>query len=583
MPPRPNPRAAYTGAMPRKNRTRARADAPALERILDPTTTSFDDAWVGMEPTFQSAKSVRKWREMSEREGGEDAYFLDHYMLRTLRKVARQIVKAWRKAERKKDADCFFDCVKRKKELDQWKDIRQNVTFRWDDKKLGDLEVKWTMDPETFEYGIKPVPLVWFYDEAFIGFLEKFVWAVPIDAGLRPSMAHGGAQFSLSAKTFMTGSLLADTIADKLNRPELAMWLFDWPNADDRSFRATRARHSAFATVIEEYWSGAYHPRARGRELTPLDVYLDNVFVPAAGMAGLIDAKTGPIGSPREVFQTNFAFGRAVRLRAQNVDPGYWQAAHPAEVGYRPDQIMRYSEGNLNRLQIAGEFHVKSGEVLNLERVPPAGDPLEQSMLYAEASWENRGQMGRTSARDFVEALLLDVHNARRLARNPRVQVKPAGALLQDQILIDAEATVKKHGGMRALDKLRKAAKKSNAESSRGRLKSEWIEPETLLWSAWNALPVNDKAAISAEIVESFAAYVENARAYDPRKLQGDPMLWHRHRVHPQIWKSLAAAKRSVASGSVALKELDAFHARKKHYLSMRPGFSPINEPRPWK
>ena len=90
----------------------------ALERTLDPTSSSFDDAWVGMEPTFQSAKSVRKWREMSAEEGGEDAYFLDHYMLGTLRKVARQIVKTWRKAQRKKDPDCFFDSVKRTKELD---------------------------------------------------------------------------------------------------------------------------------------------------------------------------------------------------------------------------------------------------------------------------------------------------------------------------------------------------------------------------------------------------------------------------------------------------------------------------------
>ncbi|MDQ6801050.1 MAG: hypothetical protein M3041_09460 [Acidobacteriota bacterium] len=552
-------------------------------KFLDPTTSSFEDAWVGMEPTFQTAKSVKKWRKLSEEEGGEDAYFLDEYMLGTLRKVARQIVKTWRKAERKKDSDCFFDSVKRKKELDQWKDIRQNVTFRWDDKRRGDLEVKWTLDPETFEYGIKPVPLAWFYDTHFLGFLEKFVWGVPIAAGLSPSMAHGGAQFSLSAKTFMGGSLLADTIADKLNRPELTMWLFDWPNPDDRSFRATRERYSAFAGVIEEYWSGAYHPRARGRQLTPLDVYLDSAFVPAAGKAGLVDAKKGPLGSAREVFQTNFAFGRAVRLRAQNVHPGYWQSAHPAEVGYRPDQIMRYSEGNLNRLQIAGEFHVKSGEVLNPERVPEADAPLEQSMLYGEASWENRGQMGRTSARDFVEALLLDVHNARRLARNPHVRVKAAGALLQDQILIDAEATVKKYAGEKAVSKLHKTAEKENRDGSRERLKSDWIEPETLFWSAWKALPVRNKAAISAEIVESFAAYVENAREYDPRKAEGDPMLWHRHRIHPELWRALAAGKNSFRSNSMALKELEAFRVDEKHYASMRPIFSPVNDREPWK
>jgi len=554
-----------------------------LEAFLDPARSSFDDAWVGMEPTFQSAKSVKKWRELSEQEGGEDAYFVDEYMLGTLRKVARQIVKSWRKENSRENPACFFDAVKRTKELDQWKDIRQNVTFRWDDKRRSDFEVKWSMDPETFEYGIKPVPLAWFYDQRFIAFLEKFVWGVPLEAGLIPSIAHGGAQFSLSAKTFMTGSLLADTIADKLNRPELTMWLLDWPNADDRSFRATGARHAAFARAIDEYWSGAYHPRARGRELTPLDVYLDQAFVPAAGRAGLVDPNTGPVGSIREVFQTNFAFGRAVRLRAQNVHPGYWQAAHPADVGYRPDQIMRYSEGNLNRLQIAGEYHVKSGEVLDPERLPLASEPLEQSMLYKEASWENRGQMGRTSAQDFVEALLLDVHNARRLAANPHVQVLGAGALLQDQILIDAEATVKKYAGEKALGKLHRKAEKENLESSRERLRSDWIEPETLFWSAWKALPIEEKAAISSEVVESFAGYVEDAREYDPRKPEGDPMLWHRHRVHPELWKALAAAKKSLSPDSLALKELETFEADRKRYASMRPCFSPIDEPEPWK
>lgn len=66
---------------------------PFMKRdaVLDPTKSSFDDAWVGMEPTFQSAKSVKKWRKLSEEEGGEDAYFLDAYMLGTLRKVARRI------------------------------------------------------------------------------------------------------------------------------------------------------------------------------------------------------------------------------------------------------------------------------------------------------------------------------------------------------------------------------------------------------------------------------------------------------------------------------------------------------------
>ena len=134
---------------------------------------------------------------------------------------------------------------------------------------FADFEVRWTLDPETFEYSIKPVPLAWFYDRRFVAFLERFIWGAPLAAGLAPSIAHGGAQFSLSAKTFLGGSLLADDIADKLNHPELSTWIMDWPNPDDRAFRATRERHAAFERVLGEYWAGSYHPRARGRGSPP--------------------------------------------------------------------------------------------------------------------------------------------------------------------------------------------------------------------------------------------------------------------------------------------------------------------------
>jgi len=554
-----------------------------LATFRDPTASDFDHAWLGLEPTFQSRKSVQKWLDMSVDEEGEDAYFSDSYMLGKQQKIAKEIVRSWRKRRSKKDADCFFDTVERKKELDQWDAVRQNLQFHWDDKELDDFEVKWSIDPETFEYSIKPVPLVWLYNERFVAFLEKFVWGPPLSAGLAPSMAHGGAQFSISAKTFLGGSLLADVITDKLNHPELSTWLMDWPNPDDRSFRATPGRLAAFERVLNEYWEGAYHPRARGRELTPIDVYLDRDFVPAAGQPGLVHSKTGPVGSAREIFQTNFAFGRAVRLRAQNVHPGYWQAAHLEEIGYRPDQIMRYSEGNLNRLQIAGEFHVKSGETLDPDRVPSADAPLEQSMLYGEASWENRAQMGRTSARDFVEAVLLDVHTARRLAANPGVRVIAAGGLLQDQILVDAEATIRKHAGDKILGEMRKKAERDNLAASHGRLKSGWIEPEELLWAAWKALPQPDKAAIAVEIVETFTAYVEGARAYDPRHPQGDPMEWHRHRVHPELWKAIGAESSRRKGRIVSTRELEKWQADRKIYEARRPVFSPLDISPPWK
>ncbi len=50
-----------------------------------------------------------------------------------------------------------------------------------------------------------------------------------------------------------------------------------------------------------------------------------------------MDAKRGgPAGSKREVFQTNFAFGRAVRLAAQSIDPGYWQSPIPTKMATGP-------------------------------------------------------------------------------------------------------------------------------------------------------------------------------------------------------------------------------------------------------
>jgi len=556
-----------------------------LSTFRDPTTSDFDNAWLGLEPTFQSRKSVRKWMDMAVDKEGEDGYFEDPYMLGTLKKVAVDFVRLWRKRRAKYDPSCYFDSVERKKELDKWESVRQNLEFKWPEtkkKKLRDFEVRWTIDPETFEYSIKPVPLVWFYDPWFLAFLETFVWGAPLAAGLKPSLAHGGGQFSMSAKTLMGGSLLADIIAEKLNHPGLSTWIMDWPNPDARSFRATSERFAAFTRILDEYWAGGYHPRAHGRELTPLDVYLDRGFVPAEGRHHLIDSEKGPLGSKREVFQTNFAFGRAVRLRAQNIQPGYWQSAHPDEKGYRPDQIMRYSECNLNRFQIAGEFHVKSGEVLDPERIPRAGDPLEQSMLYDEASWENRGQMGRTSARDYAEAILLDIHATRRLAAGSRVRVIPAGGLLQDQLHSGAAATIKKHAGAAVMDKLHRKAEKANLEASHERLKSDWIEPEELFWTAWKALPAGEKTAIAVEIVETFVGYVENARAFDPRRPEDDPMEWHRHRIHPELWDALVSGRKDVADGSVAVRELDLYQGNSGTYDARRPIFSPAGIPVPW-
>jgi hypothetical protein len=62
--------------------------------------TDFGHAWVGMEPTFQSEKSVQKWKKMSAEPGGEEAYFEDDYMLKTQKKVVKKI---------KKRCECIID------------------------------------------------------------------------------------------------------------------------------------------------------------------------------------------------------------------------------------------------------------------------------------------------------------------------------------------------------------------------------------------------------------------------------------------------------------------------------------------
>ena len=551
-------------------------------RSIDATGASgFDTAWVGMEPTFSNKKAVRKWARMAAKEGGEDAYFEDRYMLRMQRKIAHDIRKEYLARRRKKDSACIFDRVELERGVDQWKVERQNLVFAWSKRSNETFEVRFGLDPETFEFGIKPVPISWLYEADFVHFLQRFVWEVPRRHGLSASIAHGGGQFSLSARTFMRGSLLADDIATRLNHPELSTWIMDYPNPDDRAFRATARRLRAFESVLEAYWRGAFHPRALG-VLTVENAFLDRGFAPAFdAVPGSMRNNAGPKGSDRDVFQTNFAFGRAVRLAAQNVDPGYWQSAHPDEDGYRPDQIMRYSEGNLNRLQIAGELHVKSGKVLDKEDVPELDAPLDIDMLYDEASWENRAQMARTSAEDFVEAVLLDVHHAMYLVKHPHVRVR--GSLVQDQLMAQGVETLQRVAP-KTLTRLRKEARVSNLEASGGRIKTDWIEPETLFWSVWKRLPLGEQAAIACEAVEGFLERVHQAASEDRRHdVDRDPMEAHRHRIHPVLWRTLERERGVLAQRTKVRAEWKAWRKDGKKYLARRPVWSVTNARAPWK
>ena len=558
-------------------------DNPRMVSALDsyrlPETTGWEHGWVGLEPTFQSRKSIRKWREMARTEAGEVAYFGDKYMLRKQLEVARAVVDRYTERRKKGKKSTPFARVKLERELDQWEVRRQNLHFYWSADGLDDVEAKWGFDPETFEWSIKPVPVAWFYEEPFLRFLEEFVFGVPLAHGLTPSIAHGGGQFSLSAKCLMGGSVMADDIAYRVNHPELATFIMDWPNPDDRPFRATRKRLDAFRAVLASYWAGGFHPRALG-PLTVENALLERGVGPnPAPPPGLMDPGKGPIGDARTVFQTNFAFSRGVRGQAQVVHAGYWQAASPAAEGYQPDQIGRYSEVNLNRIQIAGELHVKSGTVLSPERIPELGAPLDGSMLYGEASYEDRGQMGRTSGRDMVEAVLLDIHYLQHLARHPHVTVEES--ILQDQLLADGEATVRRHGGDKALARLRAEARAANTADG-GRMLCDFIEPETLFWEAWKVLPDGDRAAIAREAIGAFAERVEAAAAVDPRPESkgADPMEWHRHRIHPVLWKALDGV--GLKARDPVRRELELWKDGEDRYLARRPCFSQAGLDPPW-
>ncbi len=540
---------------------------------------SFAHAWAGMEPTFSNAKAVRKWERMSARPGGEDAWMRDRWMLRKLHEVGHRLLESYERRRERGDSGCIFPDVELDVDRDPWDVERVNLRFSTGRARDPEFEVRFGLDPETFEYSIKPVPLAWFHDQRFVRFLSEFVWRVPRKLGLVASMAHGGGQFSFSAKTYLQGSLLADDIADRLNHPELATWINDYPNADARSFRATNERCAAFVRVIEQYWAGAFHPDAIG-VLRVHNALLDRGFDPAhAPPAGLMDAARGAQGDPPTVFQTNFAFGRAVRKRAQDVTPGYWQSQHPDEDGYRGDQIMRYSEGNLNRLQIAGELHVKSGKVLSVEDVPEFDAPLDLSMLHEEASWEHRGQMSRTSAEDYVEALLLEAHHAEWLSHHPHVTL--ASSLAQDVILKDGEATLQRRAPERMAE-LRRSARAANLEASRGRVKSDFVEPETLFWAGWHVLKPGEQAAIAREAILGFVERVERAASVDPRARLAEPMAAHRHRVHPLLWAALPFDAGALAREEVLVHELRRWREDEAHCLQQRPRWSPTGSTPPW-
>src|SRR5690606_10069381 len=101
----------------------------AMPSVHRPDETGFDSAWVGLEPTFATRKSVEKWRRMSRRSGGEDAYFRDGYMLRLQKKVAKTIRRKYERQLRKGRDHCLFDRVECESDRDPWGEKRWKLSF----------------------------------------------------------------------------------------------------------------------------------------------------------------------------------------------------------------------------------------------------------------------------------------------------------------------------------------------------------------------------------------------------------------------------------------------------------------------
>jgi hypothetical protein len=538
------------------------------------------ETWVSLEPTFTSREVLANFAVVTAQEGGEDAWFEEPAMRSTQKEVALEICRAHGQHAAQAGEDGLFERTELRVGADAYGVERHEIDFCWRGQAHEPFNVRVTLDPEVIEYGTKPVPVAWLYEPAFVGFLQEMLWDVPARQGLVVAMAHGGGQFHLGAKTFLQGSLLADLVAWRVDHPELATWILGFANRDERAFAATAARRAACMDAIEAWWSGRIHPTATGT-VTVGDVFSARPITPAsAPRPDLADAQRGVRGGPQTEAQANFAFARWLCEKVQIVDTGYWQSINPRADGFKPAQVARYSECNFLRVQLKGEFDIKSGRLLDADAIPELATPIGVDVLARQASVEYRAQASRTSAHDYAEAVLLEVHHLQRLLARPRVSVR--ASLLQDQILRDAEATLRR---LRPddLDRLRKRARERNAELSEGRIKSDRIEPEALMWAAWKALPDGERAAVAREAITGFIAHVEEAAAFDPRPtVKADPMAPHRHRVHPLLWKALQAQRADLAPSDPVTRELQAWEKDAKVYLARRPVWSPTALRPPW-
>ena len=69
-----------------------------LSEVGRSDTTDPGHAWLGMEPTFSSKKSVKLWAKLSQTEEMEDQFFEHPYILKKEKAVAQAMLKKYRAA-----------------------------------------------------------------------------------------------------------------------------------------------------------------------------------------------------------------------------------------------------------------------------------------------------------------------------------------------------------------------------------------------------------------------------------------------------------------------------------------------------
>jgi len=69
---------------------------------------------------------------------------------------------------------------------------------------------------------------------------------------------------------------------------------------------------------------------------------------------------------------------------------------------------------------------------------------------------------------------------------------------------------------------------------------------------------------------------------FDPRPESkgADPMEWHRHRIHPILWKALTGVR--LKAKDPVRRELELWQEREDAYLARRPCFSQADGEPPW-